>query len=172
MSGPSEESCNHDELVRIGRASRTSMMRGQTPVSYLAKLVQRTEKAAKEAREFNKSILPDHQENLYLAGMNAIAEKFWNLARAKTSDPQEIRTYADLLHDHFEQKIKVQKNSIALRHLKLLEAKSKALTELAKDRSLTDVQFFGKIREVFFPAKNVNSANGDETLLLEKGLAP
>lgn len=170
-SEPSETEPHRRELIEAGRKARTSMMRGQTSITYLAKLVQRTETAVKEAREFNSKILPDHQENLYLAGMNAIAEKFWNLAKNEHSAPEELRIYADLLHDHFEQKIKVAKNSIALRHLKLLEAKSKALTELAKDTRLTDAEFFGKIREVFFPAKNVNGANGDESLLLEKGVA-
>ena len=133
--------------------------RREKPQSYLAKLVRRTEKSAAEAREFNEAIQPDHQENFYLAGMNAIAEKFWRLAKNPKSDPHEVRVYADLLHDHFEQKIKVEKNSIALRHLKLLEAKSKALTELAKDPALTDSQFFLKAREVFFPASN-GSHNG------------
>jgi len=151
------------------------MMRGQTPVSYLARLVQRTEKAAKEAREFNKTIQPDHQEQFYLAGMNAIAEKFWQLAKNPKSDPQEVRVYADLLHDHFEQKIKVEKNAIALRHLTLLEAKSKALQELAKDTSLTDAQYFGKIRAIFGyekPATNGNGhKNGQPQRLIENSFA-
>jgi hypothetical protein len=167
----SDESHNH-ELIEVGRKARTSMMRNQTSVSYLAKLVQRTEKAAKEAREFNKTILPDHQENLYLAGMNAIAEKFWTLAKDQNSPPETLRVYADLLHDHFEQKIKVQKNAIALRHLKLLEAKSKALTELAKDTRLTDAEFFGKIREIFICEKpQSNGTRNDEPRLLGNGFA-
>ena len=138
------------------------MMRGQTPVGYLAKLVQRTERSAAEAREFNKSIQPDHQENFYLAGMNAIAEKFWRLAKNPKSDPHEVRVYADLLHDHFEQKIKVEKNSIARRHLDLLEAKSKALQEQSKDTNLTDAQYFSKIRSIFGYEKPVGNGNGHQ----------
>ena len=146
------------------------MLRGQTPVGYLAKLVRRTEQSAREAREFNKSIQPDHQENFYLAGMNAVAETFWRLAKNPKSDPHEVRLYADMLHGHFEQKIKVEKNLIAQRHLKLLEAKSKALAEACKDRGLNDAQFFGKLRDVFFPASNGNHHNGHPQRLLENGL--
>ena len=143
--------------------------RREKPQTYLAKLVRRTEKSAEEARKFNKSIQPDHQENLYLAGMNAIAEKFWRLAKNPKSDPHEVRVYADLMHDHFEQKIKVEKNSIALRHLKLLEAKSKALQELASDRTLTDAQFFLKAREVFFPANGSHNGQPHTAKLLGNG---
>lgn len=121
--------------------------------------MERTERSAAEAREYNKTILPDHQETFYLAGMNAIAEKFWHLARNAKSDPQQIRVYADMLHDHFEQKIKVEKNSIARRHLDLLEAKSKALKELVEDRTLPVADFMKRVRtvaEIYFPAPNGN----------------
>jgi hypothetical protein len=163
------------ELVEIGRKARNSMLRNQTPVSYLAKLVHRTEQSAREAREFNKTILPDHQENFYLAGMNLVAKTFYELARDEKADPQTLRIYADLLHDHFEQKIKVQKNAIALRHLKLLEAKSKALQELSKDTSLTDAQYFAKIRQIFGYEKPVGNGNGHQNSqpqrFIENGLA-
>jgi hypothetical protein len=153
-----------DDPPLIGLVSRR-----EKPQTYLAKLVRRTEKAAAEAREFNKHILPDHQESFYLAGMNAIAEKFWRLAKNPKSNPHEVRVYADLLHDHFEQKIKVEKNSIALRHLKLLEAKSKALADLASDRTLTDSQFFLKAREVFFPADGGHNGQPKTARLLGNG---
>ena len=137
--------------------------------------MKRTEQSAGQAREYNRALTPDHQEQFYLAGMNAIAERFWQLARNKGSDPQEIRTYADLLHDHFEQKIKVEKNSIALRHLTLLEAKSKALQELAKDTTLTDTQYAGRIRAIFGYEKPVTNGNGHQNgkpqRFLENGLA-
>jgi hypothetical protein len=165
------EPTSEKHLTRL----RCNRLPGKTAINRthgsVGKLIARTERAAVEAREFNKTILPDHQEQFYLAGMNAIAEKFWNLARNKHSDPQELRTYADLLHDHFEQKIKVAKNSIALRHLKLLEAKSKSLEELAKDRGLTDMQFFGKIREVFFPPNGNHNGQPKTAKLLENGFS-
>jgi hypothetical protein len=133
----------------------------------------RIEQSAADARDFNSSITPDQQKDFYLAGMNAVAEKFWRLARNDKSEPEEVRLYADLLVRHFEHEIKKEKNAIAMRHLKLLEAKSKALADLAKDRGLTDTQFFGKIREVFFPASNGNGHHptGEAHKLLENGFA-
>lgn len=115
-------------------------------------MVERTGKSAAQAREYNENITPDHQESFYLAGMNALAEKFWTLARNKTSDPQEIRTYADLLLRHFEQKHKEKKTAIMERQLALLEEKAKALRAAVSDRSLTDTEFYSKIREICFPA--------------------
>lgn len=144
------------------------------PVSYLGKLLQRTERSAREAREFNKKILPDHQENFYLAGMNLNAEKFYELSKNPKSDPQEVKFYFDMLKDYFELKIKTKKNDIAFRHLKLLEAKSKALQELAKDTTLTDAQYFSKIRSIFGyekPATNGNGhQNGQPQRLIENSL--
>jgi hypothetical protein len=163
------------ELVEIGHKARTSMLRDQTPVSYLAKLVQRTEQSAREAREFNKTILPDHQENFYLAGMNLVAKTFWELAKNPKSDPHELKLYFDMMKDHFELKIKTKKNDLASRHLKLLEAKSKALAELAKDTSLTDMQVAGRVREIFCVEKTVTNGNGHQNgqpqRLIENGLA-
>jgi hypothetical protein len=58
-----------------------------------------------------------------------------------------------------------------LRHVELLEAKRKLLEEAAKDRGLTDAQFFGKIREVFFPANNGHRNQNEAPRLLENGFA-
>jgi hypothetical protein len=134
-------------------------------------MTARTERLVGEAREYNSKLSADGPKQLYLAGMNAIAEKFWRLARNDKSHPEEVRTYADLLVRHFEHEIKKEKNAIALRHLKLLEAKSKALADLAKDRGLTDAQFFGKIREVFFPANGNHNGQPQTQRLIENGLA-
>jgi hypothetical protein len=116
------------------------------------RLVLRSQRATAQAREYNDKLSKDGQEQLYLAGMNALAEKFWALARSKTSDPQEIRTYADLLLRHFEQKHKEKKTAIMERQLALLEEKAKALRAAVSDRSLTDTEFYSKIREICFPA--------------------
>jgi hypothetical protein len=131
-------------------------------------LVERTEISAQEAREYNKTILPNHQEEFYMAGMNAIAETFWRLARNANSDPNELRLYADLLLKHFEQKIKKDKIKIMGRHLELLEAKAKALeTAVRNARSPSELGAY--VREVLFPQTNGHKV---QTPLIEDRIAP
>jgi hypothetical protein len=146
-----------DQLVtptphRLPGLSVSTTTRAKRCGNTLRGLVERTQKSATQAREYNETITPDHQENFYLAGMNALAEKFWQLARNKHSDPQEIRTYADLLLRHFEQKHKEKKTAIMERQLALLEEKAAALRAAVSDRSLTDTEFYSKIKEICFPA--------------------
>jgi hypothetical protein len=132
--------------------------------------VLRSQRATAQAREYNSKLSADGQAQLYLAGMNALAEKFWQLARATNSDPQEIRTYADLLLRHFEQKHKEKKTAIMERQLALLEEKAKALRAAVSDRSLSDTEFYSKIREICFPANYGRPANQVRTAkLIENG---
>jgi hypothetical protein len=137
----------------------------------VSKLAARTEKSAAEARKYNAKIPGDHQDVLYLASMNLIAEKIYRLARDKHSSVEELRIYLDLFLKHREQKIKEKKVAVMLRHIELLEQKRKLLEEAAKDRGLTDAQFFGKIREVFFPASNGHRNHNETPRLLENGFA-
>lgn len=141
----------------------------------VTRLVLRSQHATKQAREYNEKLSPDGQEQLYLAGMSAIAKRFWDLACDEKSDPHEVKIYFDMMKDHFELKIKTKKNDLASRHLKLLEAKSKALAELAKDTSLSDMQVAGRIREIFGHEKTVTNGNGHQNgqpkRLIENGLA-
>jgi hypothetical protein len=114
-------------------------------------MMRRTLRLATQAREYNKTLSAEDQKAFYLGGMNAIAAKFWELARKKKPNVQELKLYADLLLRHFEQGIKETKNTVALRQLKLLEAKAQALQDLAKDRTLPDVQYFHKFRQLMYP---------------------
>ena len=131
--------------------------------------MKRTEQSAAQAREYNKTITAEQQEEFFRGGMNALAEKFWRLARNKTSDAQEIRLYADLLLRHFEQRHKEKKTAIMERQLALLEEKAKALRAAVSDRSLTDTEFYTKIREICFPANYGRTKEVRAAQLLENG---
>jgi hypothetical protein len=137
----------------------------------VGKLAARSERSAAEACKYNSIIAADHQEVLYLAGMNLIAEKIYRLARDKNSNVETLRIYLELFFKHREQQLKEKKVAVMLRHLELLESKRKLLEEAAKDRGLTDAQFFGKIREVFFPVSNGNGTQTEaqKTKLLGSG---
>lgn len=116
---------------------------------HVARIAKQTAQSALEARAYNETITPEDQEAFYLAGMNKIAERVWELARARKPNVEELRIYLELLLKHKEQTIKLQKTTVMLRHLELLERKRKLLEEAAKDRSLTDVQFYEKVRAIF-----------------------
>jgi hypothetical protein len=134
------------------------------------RLAQRTAKAAAEAREYNASSQPDQQEELYRASMNLVAERIYHLARNIRSKPEELRIYLELFLKHREQKIKEKKVTVMLRHLELLEKKRQLLEDAAKDRGLTDAEFFGKIREVFFPENNGHRNQNETPRFLENGV--
>lgn len=122
-------------------------------VSAVERMVQRTQRVAAHARQYNESYAAGDQEAFYLGGMNAIAKTFWELASNDKSDPNELRLYADLLLKHFEQKIKIDKIKIMGRHLELLEAKAKAL-ETAVRNARSPAELGEYVRGVLFPQSN------------------
>jgi hypothetical protein len=135
------------------------------------RLIRRTETATAQARAYNETLPADHQDTLYLGTINALAKTVWELASNIESNPETFRIYFDCWLRQRQQADKEKKTAIMLRHVELLEAKRKLLEEAAKDRGLTDAQFFGKIREVFFPANNGNGTEPQKTRLLGNGLA-
>lgn len=136
----------------------------------VTRLVLRSQHATRQAREYNEKLTPDSQEQLYLAGMNAIAKRFWELASTDKSDPNELRLYADLLLKHFEQKIKIDKIKIMGRHLELLEAKAKAL-ETAVRNARSPAELGEYVRGVLFPQSNGHKP-AKEAILIENGVTP
>ena len=116
----------------------------------VAKILANTGKILAQAREFNAQVT----EEFYQAGMKKIAAKFWDMARTNANNPYTLMIYARILHDHFEQNIKRTKNDLTLRQLKLIEAKAKALQELANNTRTPTTEVFVKAREIFYPETN------------------
>jgi hypothetical protein len=137
-------------------------------LSMSKRIARRTEKTATEAREYNATLKPDHQETFYLAAMNLIAERIYTLARTMGS-PEELRTYLDLFLRHREQKIKEKKTALMMRHMELLEAKRKALEDAVKS-GLSDTVIGERVRKILGVEKPTTNGNGKhKTPLLENG---
>lgn len=96
-----------------------------------------------------KGAQPVGEDEFVPLTLDNIKRLAWNLSNDPNSDPKTIKIYYELILRAEDNALKKASIEVKSRRIAIMEAKQKALDDVAQDSKLTDSEFAERIRNIF-----------------------